>query len=48
LYGQHLYGLVATTTTVGLVLPDGEEVSTEEVREWCKPVKRRHWDKRRS
>ena len=48
LYGQHLYGLVATTTTVGLVLPAGEEVSTEEVREWCKPVKRRHWDKRRS
>jgi hypothetical protein len=36
-FGQVLLGAVATTTTVGLRLPDGEEISPEEVRSWCKP-----------
>jgi hypothetical protein len=36
LYGRVLYGTVATTVTVGLRLPAGEEVTIEEVRTWSK------------
>jgi hypothetical protein len=39
LYGQPLRGTVAITTTVGLRLPAGEEVTIAEVRKWCEPPK---------